>query len=74
MSAKKRRLEAKRWLFQARDDLEAGLLLLQAAFLAQQAGEKAPRGLWIALDLWGHSPPEEARALLEAVEVRLGAG
>ncbi|WP_337845288.1 HEPN domain-containing protein [Thermus sp.] len=75
MSAEKRRLEAKRWLPQAREDLEAGLLLqagkhAQAAFLAQQAGEKALKGLWIALDLdpWGHSLarlirdlPEEAR-------------
>ena len=76
MSVEKRLLEARRWLTQARDDWEAGKLLLergkhaQAAFLAQQAGEKALKALWIALGLdpWGHSlarllrdlPPEEA--------------
>jgi HEPN domain-containing protein len=76
MSAEKRLLEARRWLAQAWDDWEAGKLLLergkhaQAAFLAQQAGEKALKALWIALGLdpWGHSlarllrdlPPEEA--------------
>jgi len=76
MSVEKRRLEALRWLAQAQDDWEAGQALLeagkyaQAAFLAQQAGEKALKGLWIALGLdpWGHSlarflrdlPPEEA--------------
>ncbi|WP_038045142.1 HEPN domain-containing protein [Thermus caliditerrae] len=63
MSAEKRRLEGERWLLQAEDDLEAGRALLaagkyaQAAFLAQQAGEKALKGLWLALGLdpWGHS-------------------
>ncbi|WP_448568681.1 HEPN domain-containing protein [Thermus sp.] len=79
MSVEKRLLEARRWLAQAWDDWEAGTLLLerskhaQAAFLAQQAGEKALKALWIALGLdpWGHSlarllqdlPPEEASAL-----------
>jgi len=78
MSVEKRLLEARRWLAQAWDDWEAGKLLLergkhaQAAFLAQQAGEKALKALWIALGLdpWGHSlarllrdlPPEEAPA------------
>lgn len=63
MSAEKRRLEGERWLLQAEDDLEAGKALLaagkyaQAAFMAQQAGEKALKGLWLALGLdpWGHS-------------------
>jgi len=77
MSVEKRLLEARRWLAQAWDDWEAGKLLLergkhaQAAFLAQQAGEKALKALWIALGLdpWGHSLarllrdlPEEAPA------------
>jgi HEPN domain-containing protein len=78
MSVEKRLLEARRWLAQAWDDWEAGKLLLerskhaQAAFLAQQAGEKALKALWIALGLdpWGHSlarllqdlPPEETLA------------
>lgn len=63
MSVEKRRLEGDRWLLQAEDDLEAGRMLLevgkhaQAAFMAQQAGEKALKGLWFALGLdpWGHS-------------------
>ncbi|TBH21218.1 HEPN domain-containing protein [Thermus thermamylovorans] len=63
MSAEKRRLEGERWLLQAEDDLEAGRALLaagkhaQAAFMAQQAGEKGLKGLWLALGLdpWGHS-------------------
>ena len=63
MSVEKRRLEGERWLVQAEDDLEAGRVLLavgkhaQAAFMAQQAGEKALEGLWFALGLdpWGHS-------------------
>jgi HEPN domain-containing protein len=63
MSVEKRRLEGERWLAQAEDDLEAGRVLLavgkhpQAAFMAQQAGEKALKGLWFALGLdpWGHS-------------------
>lgn len=77
MSAEKQWREAARWLLQARDDLEAAEALVraakyaQAAFLAQQAGEKALKGLWLALDAdpWGHSlarlikelPDEEAR-------------
>lgn len=63
MSVEKRRFEGERWLAQAEDDLEAGRVLLavgkhaQAAFMAQQAGEKALKGLWFALGLdpWGRS-------------------
>ncbi|GAA5335313.1 MULTISPECIES: HEPN domain-containing protein [Thermus] len=78
MSVEKRRAEARRWLHQAQDDWEAGEALLharkfaQAAFLAQQAGEKALKALWLflGLDPWGHSlahllrhlPEEEAPA------------
>jgi HEPN domain-containing protein len=46
MSVERLELEGRRWLRQARDDLEAGEVLVragkhaQAAFLAQQAGEK----------------------------------
>ncbi|BDG17737.1 HEPN domain-containing protein [Thermus brockianus] len=62
MSVEKQREEGQRWLAQARDDWETGQALLevgkfaQAAFLAYQAGEKALKGLWIALGLdpWGH--------------------
>lgn len=78
MSVEKRKAEARRWLLQAQDDREAGKALLQArkfaqaAFLAQQAGEKALKGLWLflGLDPWGDSlarllrdlPGEEAPA------------
>lgn len=78
MSVEKRKAEARRWLLQAQDDWEAGKALLQArkfaqaAFLAQQAGEKALKGLWLflGLDPWGDSlarllrdlPGEEAPA------------
>ncbi len=63
MSVERLEAEARRWLLQARDDFEASEVLVkaakhaQAAFLAQQAGEKALKGLWIRLDLdpWGHS-------------------
>jgi len=63
MSAERLRAEAGRWLLQAEDDLEAAEALAnfgkhaQAAFLCQQAGEKALKGLWFLLDLdpWGHS-------------------
>lgn len=63
MSGEKQRREAARWLRQAWDDLEAAETLCaarkhaQAAFFAQQAGEKALKGLWMALDAdpWGHS-------------------
>ena len=85
MSAEKQRREAWRWLRQAGDDLEATRVLLaagkypQAAFFAQQAGEKALKAVWLFQDAdpWGHSlgrlvreMPEGARAcfapLLEA--------
>ncbi|WP_036270740.1 HEPN domain-containing protein [Meiothermus rufus] len=85
MSVEKQRREALRWLRQAEDDLEAARVLLagakcaQAAFYAQQAGEKALKAVWLAQDAdpWGHSlgrlvreMPEEAKGrfspLLEA--------
>jgi HEPN domain-containing protein len=80
MSVEKRQREAHRWLRQAEDDLEAARALLaaakyaQACFFAQQAAEKALKGLWHALDLdpWGHSVyrliielPAEQRAALD---------
>lgn len=87
MSAERLEAEARRWLLQAADDLEAAQALVgagknaQAAFLAQQAGEKALKGYWIRLDLdpWGHSlarlikdlPPEQAGALLPLLDEAL---
>ncbi|AEG34664.1 MULTISPECIES: HEPN domain-containing protein [Thermus] len=89
MSVEKRLREAHRWLAQAWDDREAGEALLergkhaQTAFLAQQAGEKALKALWIALGLdpWGQSlarllrdlPPEEAKKALEDAQTILKA-
>jgi HEPN domain-containing protein len=63
MSVERLEREARRWLAQATDDLDAARTLVnagknaQGAFLAQQAGEKALKALWIRLDLdpWGHS-------------------
>ena len=63
MSVEQLRRDAHRWLLQARDDLEAAQVLVsagkhaQAAFLSQQAGEKALKAYWLRLDLdpWGHS-------------------
>ncbi len=63
MSVERLDADARRWVLQAEDDLQAAHALIaagkfaQAAFLAQQAGEKALKGLWIRLDLdpWGHS-------------------
>jgi len=63
MSVEKQRREALRWLRQAGDDLEAAQALVaaakyaQAAFFAQQAGEKALKAVWLAQDAdpWGHS-------------------
>lgn len=52
MSVERLEQEARRWLSQARDDLEAAVVLVaagknaQAAFLAQQAGEKAVKAFW----------------------------
>lgn len=57
MSVERLDADAKRWVLQAEDDLQAADALIaagkfaQAAFLAQQAGEKALKGLWIRLDL-----------------------
>ena len=81
MSVEKQRRESDRWLRQAQDDLEAAEVLVrsgkyaQGAFFAQQAGEKALKAVWLALDAdpWGHSlarlikdlPDEEARRRLE---------
>jgi HEPN domain-containing protein len=63
MSVERLEADARRWLRQGEDDLDAVRILIaagkfaQAAFLAQQAGEKALKALWIRLDLdpWGHS-------------------
>ncbi|MEZ0321969.1 MAG: HEPN domain-containing protein [Thermus sp.] len=73
MSVEKRRAEARWWLAQAQDDWEAGNALLQAgkfaqaAFLAQQAGEKALKALrlFLGLDPWGHSLARFLRDLPE---------
>jgi HEPN domain-containing protein len=74
----KRQLEALRWLAQARDDEEASQLLLQAgkfaqaAFFAQQAGEKAFKGLWLSLGLdpRGYSLAHLIRSLPEQEALR----
>jgi HEPN domain-containing protein len=79
MSAERTQEDADRWLRQSRDDLEAAQALIaagkfaQAAFLAQQAGEKALKAFWFGRDLdpWGHSltrlirdlPDDRGRAL-----------
>jgi HEPN domain-containing protein len=63
MNVERLEQEARRWLSQAQDDVEAARVSVaagkhaQAAFLAQQAGEKAVKGLWFRLDLdpGGHS-------------------
>jgi HEPN domain-containing protein len=63
MSVEKQRREAWRWLRQAQDDLEAARALeaaskyAQAAFFAQQTGEKALKAVWLLQDAdpWGHS-------------------
>ncbi|MDW8018389.1 MAG: HEPN domain-containing protein [Thermus sp.] len=75
MSAEKRREEGLRWLAQAQDDWEAGEAplragkLAQAAFLAQQAGEKALKALWIplGLDPWGQGLAQLVRDLPEGM-------
>jgi HEPN domain-containing protein len=79
MSADKLQKEATRWLAQARDDLEAaqGLCDLgknaQAAFYAQQAGEKALKAYWLKHDLdpWGHSLGRLLRDLPEPLKAEL---
>lgn len=63
MSVEQLNQEGGRWWRQAKDDLEAAEALVaagknaQAAFLAQQSGEKSLKAFWIKLDLdpWGHS-------------------
>jgi HEPN domain-containing protein len=63
MSTEKHKFEARRWISQAADDLDAAGVLLegekyaQACFYAQQAAEKAVKGVGWAngLALWGHS-------------------
>jgi HEPN domain-containing protein len=63
MSQAKNRHQAERWLATAEEDLQAVQALLdakmyaQACFYAQQAGEKAVKALWYAIDAdpWGHS-------------------
>ncbi len=90
MSAEGLELEARRWLAQAVDDLEAAQVLLdggknaQAAFLAQQAGEKALNSWWIRLDLepLGHSlarlikdlPESERAAWMPLLDAALALG
>ncbi len=74
MSVEKQQLEARRWLRQADDDLEASRALevagkyAQAAFFAQQAGEKALKAVWLALDAdpWGHSLGRLVREMPDA--------
>ncbi len=74
MSVERLEAEARRWLAQAADDLEAAQALVavgknaQAAFLAQQSGEKALKAYWIRLDLepWGHSLARLIKDLPEA--------
>ncbi|MGE5553392.1 MAG: HEPN domain-containing protein [Betaproteobacteria bacterium] len=62
--------EARRWLRQAEEDLNDARFVLGgqrynlACFLAQQAAEKALKGLLYALgagDVWGHSVAELCR-------------
>lgn len=81
MSLERYRHEARLWLGQAGDDLEAARTLsaagnhAQACFLSQQSGEKALNAVWylFGLDPWGHSlsnliaelPVESARRSLE---------
>lgn len=87
MSVERLERDANRWFLQARDDLEAAEALVnvgknaQAAFLAQQAGEKAIKAFWIRLDLdpWGHSlarlikdlPPNEEAQLKNLLDAAL---
>jgi HEPN domain-containing protein len=78
MSAEKQRREAWRWLRQAGDDLEAARVLLaagkypQAAFFAQQAGEKALKAVWLFQDAdpWGHSLGRLVREMPEGARAR----
>ena len=81
MSQERYRKEAKRWLQQARSDLEASKDSRAAGhyewacFQAQQAAEKGMKAIWFhhAYDPWGHSlikllrdfPDAEVREQLE---------
>ena len=63
MSHKKNREEANRWFITGQDDLDTAVILRKnkkhahACFHAQQAVEKAIKGLWYFYDEdpWGHS-------------------
>ncbi len=63
MSLEKYKSDAKLWLGQAEDDLQAAQTLAssgshaQACFLCQQAGEKALKAVWyfLGMEPWGHS-------------------
>lgn len=63
MSREKHQSEAKRWLAQSKADLRAAKVSRDnacnewACFQAQQAAEKAVKGLWyhVGADPWGHS-------------------
>jgi len=78
MSVEKQRREARRWLRQAGDDLEAARVMLdagkypQAAFFAQQAGEKALKAVWLFLDAdpWGNSLGRLVREMPEGAKAR----
>jgi HEPN domain-containing protein len=77
MSHRKNRDEAFRWLTTAGDDLDSAVILKQnnkhahACFHAQQAVEKAIKGLWYFYDAdpWGHSILKLIRDL-EAINVK----
>ena len=79
MSVERLEADARRWWRQGEDDLDAARVLIaagkfaQAAFLAQQAGEKALKALWIRLDLdpWGHSLGRLIRDLPDAQRSRV---
>jgi HEPN domain-containing protein len=79
MSVERLEADARRWLSQADDDLDTARALIaagkfaQAAFLAQQAGEKALRVPWIALNrnCRGYSLERLIRDLPDAQRSRL---
>ena len=63
MSTEKNRIEARRWLHTADDDLDSAIILKEnrkfahSCFHAQQAAEKALKAVWFHADAdsWGHS-------------------
>ena len=63
MSTEKNRIEAKRWLHTADDDLDSAIILKEnrkfahSCFHARQAAEKALKAFWYHSDAdpWGHS-------------------